>query len=299
MNAAAGFPVPDRQHLGSVGASTPTSRSAASSPTAGAMPWPTSTTATSRRSGRRDATTPTAPPCEARTVPSAAAPPRSAQGRFLSFDPSWNFVGDYVLDWSTGNTFKPRTTDERLQLRPLQPHAASGPEVERRRLREVHRQSAFRALRRRSCSWTTTTDAQIAPTGNFGGTEVVNCDNPMLSPQQRDLLCTQAGFGPNDYANVITLRRNVEGGPRVEPAPSHQLASSGRSSRRHQPRLELRRLWPSRRGLQPAVVHQRFPHRPHRVMPWTSSATRTIRARGGVAPATRVAFPGTSSRPEG
>jgi iron complex outermembrane receptor protein len=37
----------------------------------------------------------------------------------------------------------------------------------------------------------------------------------MLSPQQRDLLCTQAGFGPNDYANVAILRRSVEGDPRV------------------------------------------------------------------------------------
>ena len=31
------------------------------------------------------------------------------------------------------------------------------------------------------------TDADIAPSGNFGVTETINCDNPMLSEQQRDL----------------------------------------------------------------------------------------------------------------
>lgn len=59
------------------------------------------------------------------------------------------------------------------------------------------------------------TDAQIAPSGNFGNTEMINCDNPMLSEQQRALLCTAHGYGPTDMANVLVLRRNVEGGPRV------------------------------------------------------------------------------------
>lgn len=59
------------------------------------------------------------------------------------------------------------------------------------------------------------TDAQIAPSGNFGNTDQLNCDNPMLSAQQRQLLCTNMGYGPNDIATVIILRRNVEGGGRV------------------------------------------------------------------------------------
>ena len=60
------------------------------------------------------------------------------------------------------------------------------------------------------------TDAQIAPSGNFDNTTQINCDNPMLSAQQRDLICTQNGYGPDDYANVTIGRRNVEGGPRIE-----------------------------------------------------------------------------------
>jgi outer membrane receptor protein involved in Fe transport len=59
------------------------------------------------------------------------------------------------------------------------------------------------------------TDAQIAPSGDFGNTGLVNCDNPMLSAQQRKVMCTDMGYGPNDMAEVYIYRRNVEGGGRV------------------------------------------------------------------------------------
>jgi outer membrane receptor protein involved in Fe transport len=59
------------------------------------------------------------------------------------------------------------------------------------------------------------TDAQIAPSGDFGNTGLINCDNPMLSAQERQLLCTNFGYGPHDMANVYIYRRNVEGGGRV------------------------------------------------------------------------------------
>ena len=59
------------------------------------------------------------------------------------------------------------------------------------------------------------TDAQIAPTGNFGRTTTINCDNPLLSAQQFDIICTQAGFTGSDIASLTILRRNIEGGPRT------------------------------------------------------------------------------------
>jgi iron complex outermembrane receptor protein len=59
-------------------------------------------------------------------------------------------------------------------------------------------------------------DAQIAPSGDFGTTTLINCDNPMLSDQERDIICTQQGFGPTDDATLLVMRRNVEGGPRVD-----------------------------------------------------------------------------------
>jgi outer membrane receptor protein involved in Fe transport len=59
------------------------------------------------------------------------------------------------------------------------------------------------------------TDAQIAPSGNFANTTQLNCNNPMLSAQQRQVICTEMGYGPDDIATVIVQRRNVEGGGRV------------------------------------------------------------------------------------
>jgi iron complex outermembrane receptor protein len=90
--------------------------------------------------------------------------------------------------------------------------------------------------------------AQIAPSGDFGNTLTINCDNPLLSAQQAGVLCApgnlidnfigtfpvanNASFNPNPAAPAIDfvdpfdghtynkgflqlLRRNVEGGPRI------------------------------------------------------------------------------------
>ena len=85
--------------------------------------------------------------------------------------------------------------------------------------------------------------AQIAPSGNFGNTLTINCDNPLLSAQQLGIVCrpdnlvngflgnfplttnTNAGPAPINFFDPRTgttynkgyfqlLRRNVEGGPR-------------------------------------------------------------------------------------
>ncbi len=62
--------------------------------------------------------------------------------------------------------------------------------------------------------------AQIAPSGDFGNTNTLNCDNPLLSAQQQTFLCDNAAFptfidGEGvERALVYTLRRNVEGGGR-------------------------------------------------------------------------------------
>lgn len=90
------------------------------------------------------------------------------------------------------------------------------------------------------------TVAQIAPSGNFGNTYTVNCDNPLLSAEQSAVICASdnlingfignfplavaAPFNPDPGAAPIAftdsrgvqynqgffqlLRRNVEGGPR-------------------------------------------------------------------------------------
>jgi outer membrane receptor protein involved in Fe transport len=87
--------------------------------------------------------------------------------------------------------------------------------------------------------------AQIAPSGNFGNTLQINCDNPLLSPAQAAIVCdddnlvngylgnypltTTSNPGPAalDFIDPTTgdtynkaffqpLRRNVEGGPRID-----------------------------------------------------------------------------------
>jgi iron complex outermembrane receptor protein len=75
--------------------------------------------------------------------------------------------------------------------------------------------------------------AQIAPSGNFGNTFNINCDSPLMSAQQRAIVCAPAnllnaagttGGVPAVFLNpdgtpyfrgfLQPLRRNVEGGPR-------------------------------------------------------------------------------------
>lgn len=87
--------------------------------------------------------------------------------------------------------------------------------------------------------------AQIAPSGNFGNTLMINCDNPLISAQQAAIICdpenqvngflgtfpltsfTNPGVAPLSFIDPTTganynkaffqpLRRNVEGGPRVD-----------------------------------------------------------------------------------
>jgi outer membrane receptor protein involved in Fe transport len=57
---------------------------------------------------------------------------------------------------------------------------------------------------------------QIAPAGIFPGqTTSINCDNPFLSDELVDVICTSNGFGPGDDAPLNIARRNVEGGGRM------------------------------------------------------------------------------------
>lgn len=61
------------------------------------------------------------------------------------------------------------------------------------------------------------TNAQIAPSGAFGVTADMSCDNPFLSPGQVAILCDDASrpfVDGNRTRPVTVLRRNVEGGPR-------------------------------------------------------------------------------------
>ncbi|MDE2134607.1 MAG: TonB-dependent receptor [Alphaproteobacteria bacterium] len=59
------------------------------------------------------------------------------------------------------------------------------------------------------------TIAQIAPSGDFGNTNTINCGNPELSAQESAAIgCTAAMIATNANTPMYILRRNVEGGGR-------------------------------------------------------------------------------------
>jgi iron complex outermembrane recepter protein len=71
------------------------------------------------------------------------------------------------------------------------------------------------------------TRSQIAPSGNFFSTPTINCDNPLMSDQQRDLICADdrnsdlpgvqsCDSGDIDPCSLYIGRRNVEGGGRQD-----------------------------------------------------------------------------------
>ena len=65
-----------------------------------------------------------------------------------------------------------------------------------------------------------TSNSQIAPSGDFFNTTTINCDNPLLSLQQRNKICvpTNTFVDANGVTQAIsyTGRRNVEGGGRSD-----------------------------------------------------------------------------------
>ncbi len=60
------------------------------------------------------------------------------------------------------------------------------------------------------------TSAQAAPSGVFGQTVTIPCNSTLLSANEVNQFCTAAGQGPTGVATLALLKRNVEGGGRVD-----------------------------------------------------------------------------------
>jgi iron complex outermembrane receptor protein len=124
-------------------------------------------------------------------------------------------TGDFVLDTTTGNTFRNRTSSDVFNYAPynfMQRNDTrwSGGGFARYTINEKIEPYAEVMM------MNDYSDAQIAPSGDFFSTTEINCDNPMLSEQQRNLICTVNGYGPTDIAYLNVGRRNVEGGNRTD-----------------------------------------------------------------------------------
>ncbi|MCX6538272.1 MAG: TonB-dependent receptor [Acidobacteria bacterium] len=137
-------------------------------------------------------------------------------GRFTVYDATFSKTANYVLDLNsaTGDQLRPRTSADvfnyapyNFMQRPDQRWAGGGfLNYEWNKKIQAYLDVMF---------MDDYTDAQIAPSGDFGNTGLINCNNPMLSAQERQTLCTNFGYGPTDMANVYIYRRNVEGGGRI------------------------------------------------------------------------------------
>ncbi|MDE1146060.1 MAG: TonB-dependent receptor [Azospirillaceae bacterium] len=57
-------------------------------------------------------------------------------------------------------------------------------------------------------------DIRLSPTAVFSVAETVNCDNPYLSAQEVNVLCTSAGLKANQNASVVVSERDVQAGSR-------------------------------------------------------------------------------------
>ncbi len=135
-------------------------------------------------------------------------------GQFQAYNSDFSAVNIYTLDRSgPGNTFRTRTSADVFNYavynwmsRPDQRFTAGGfVNYEWNK----HAQAYVEVMMMDDY-----TDGQIAPSGDFGNSSQINCDNPMLSPDEYQKICVDMGYGPHDMANLVILKRNVEGGPR-------------------------------------------------------------------------------------
>ncbi|MGE5235074.1 MAG: TonB-dependent receptor [Acidobacteriota bacterium] len=149
--------------------------------------------------------------------PACGGSPVTPNGWFLVFNPENSaLTGSYTLDTSgAGNTFRPRNSTDtwnyapyNYMQRPDQKWLGGG-FVDYKWNRHFHGYLDLMLM-------DDTTDAQIAPSADFGTTTMLNCDNPMLSADEYKKICVNSGYGPHDMANVAIIKRNVEGGARFD-----------------------------------------------------------------------------------
>ena len=140
----------------------------------------------------------------------------AANGQFLVFNPAFSKqVGDLTLDTTgAGNTVRNfnSTTDVfnfapyNYYQRPDERYTAGAfAHYEINKMFDAYSDFMFMDDH---------TVSQIAPSGAFGVTVALACNNPLLSAQEVTTICTNNGYLPTDKANVVVLKRNVEGGGR-------------------------------------------------------------------------------------
>jgi len=134
----------------------------------------------------------------------------SYPGQFTDFT---NFA--YTLDTKTGNTFKDynSSTDaynngpSNYYQRPDERYSAG--------LLGHYQAAPFAEIYTQINYTDYSTVAQIAPSGDFANVTSINCDNPLMSAQEKTAIaCSPAMITSGASTPLYILRRNVEGGGR-------------------------------------------------------------------------------------
>ena len=142
----------------------------------------------------------------------------SPWGRFYASNADGSANGDYLLHWVSdggdGHSFRPRTGRDVFNYAPT--NFIQRPDIKWTAGAFAHYTvNDYVEPYIEVMAMSNGTDAQIAFSGTFNEYNFVNCDNPLMSDQQRNIICGPGtGYGPTDLASVIIQRRNVEGEPR-------------------------------------------------------------------------------------
>ena len=144
----------------------------------------------------------------------------TALSRFLVFTPTGTPVGNpngYILDpTGAGNTVRPYVSSRdaynfapfNYYQRPDERYTAGVlSHYELNEHADIYAQVMF---------MDDNTSSQAAPSGVFGQTVHIPCNSSLLSAQEVATFCTAAGQGPTGTATLSLLKRNVEGGVRVD-----------------------------------------------------------------------------------
>jgi outer membrane receptor protein involved in Fe transport len=140
----------------------------------------------------------------------------SANGTFLRYDPNFNSLGAVQVE---GNKFVPGSTP--FNFAPYNYFQRPDERYTFGAFADYEISPAFKPYAE-MMFMDDHTDAQIAPSGDFGNTNRIACDNALLSAQQRNVLCAPGAVfsdslnGMQNVQQTFTyiLRRNVEGGGR-------------------------------------------------------------------------------------
>jgi iron complex outermembrane receptor protein len=123
--------------------------------------------------------------------------------------------GNYIVDGTTGNTLRTYQTADGYNIGPTYDLQAPDERINAGVMAHYKFSDAVEAYGQ-FMFMNDEADIRISPTATFSTVFPINCDNPLMSAQERNLICTVAGLTGSANANVGLGQRNAEGGSRYD-----------------------------------------------------------------------------------